>query len=108
MFIIENNDITMTKGDSAFFTVTFENGDGTEYVPENGTTVLFTVKKKKERFCSPVIEKTGTKIVFNKADTEKIPSGEYVYDIVVLKSTNERCTAVEGRFTLRKAVHNFE
>ena len=108
MLLVENNDITMTKGDSGFFTVTFENGDGTEYVPENGVTVLFTVKKKKESFYSPVLEKNGTKIVFNAADTEKIPSGEYVYDIAVVKSADERHTAVEGKFTLRKAVHNFE
>ncbi len=107
MFLVENNDITMTKGDSGFFTVRFENGDGTEYVPESGDEIIFTVKKKKESFCTVVLQKSGEKIFFEKEDTEKIPSGEYVYDIAVCRNTGERYTAVEGKFVLRKAVHDF-
>ena len=108
MFLVENNNITMTKGDSSFFTVRLENGDKSEYIVADGDKITFTVKKKKESFCHVVLEKTGEVIVFEKGDTEKIPSGEYVYDITLEKGTNERCTVAEGKFILRKAVHNFE
>ncbi|MBQ7876595.1 MAG: hypothetical protein IJ316_04815 [Clostridia bacterium] len=108
MFMVENNNITMTKGDSGFFNVSFENGDGTEYVPKSGEEIIFTVKKKKEGFYDVVLEKSGKRIVFEKHDTEKIPSGEYVYDIMISKGSNERYTALEGKFVLRKAVHEFE
>lgn len=107
MFCIENSDITMTKGDSGFFLVRLENADGSEFVPNEKDEVIFCVKRKKEKYCPVVLAKKGTKIVFEKEDTEKIPSGEYVYDIVVEKNTGERCTAVEGKFVVRKAVHEF-
>lgn len=108
MFLVENNNITMTKGDSGFFTVKLSNGDNSEYVIAPGDVITFTVKKKKESFCQVVLEKRGEVIVFEKKDTEKIPSGEYVYDITLEKGTNQRCTVAEGKFILRKAVHNFE
>lgn len=108
MFVVENNDITMTKGDSGFFTVAFENGDGTEFVLGDGDEVIFSVKRKKEGFCPIVIEKRGEKIIFDREDTEDIASGEYVYDVMICRNTGERYTAIEGKFTLRKAVHNFE
>lgn len=108
MFLVENNNITMTKGDSGFFTIAFENIDGSEFVPNVDDRVLFSVKKKKERFCPVVLTKAGQKIFFEKGDTEKIASGEYWYDVVIEKNTGERLTAIEGKFILRKAVHNFE
>lgn len=108
MFMVENNNITMTKGDSGFFNLKFENGDGTEYVPKSGEKIVFTVKKKKESFYDVVLKKSGERIVFEKQDTEKIPSGEYVYDVTISKGLNERYTTMEGKFVLRKAVHEFE
>lgn len=108
MFLVEDNNITLTKGDSGSFFVKLINGDGTEYVPYVTDKITFSVKKKKESFCPVVIEKKGLEIILNAADTETIPSGEYVYDIVLERSTGERYTAVEGKFLVRKAVHEFE
>ena len=108
MFLIEDNNITMTKGDSGFFTLKLYSGDKSEYVITQGDKITFTVKKNKESFCDVVLEKKGDKIVLEKQDTEKIPSGEYVYDITLEKGTSDRCTVAEGKFILRKAVHNFE
>ncbi len=108
MFCIENNNITMTKGDSGFFEVKLENRDGSEFVPSETDAVMFCVKRKKEKFCPIVLKKRGTKIVLDTEDTQNIPSGEYVYDIVVERNTGERFTAVEGRMVIRKAVHDFE
>ena len=46
MFMVENNNITITKGDSGFFNISFENGDGTKYVPKPDDKIIFTVKRK--------------------------------------------------------------
>ncbi len=107
MFNVTNNDITMTKGDSGKFNVRFKNKDGSEYVIGLADEVIFSLKRKKESFCPVIIEKKGCEIVFEKSETEKIPSGEYVYD-VVLEKNGERATVLEGKFTIRKAVHKFE
>lgn len=108
MFIIQNNDIIITKGDSGKVSLKFENRDGSEYAPSVNDEVIFSLKKRKERFSEVVLEKSGTEIVFEAEETEKIPSGEYFYDVHIKRSTGERYTAVEGKLTVRKAVHNFE
>ncbi|MBQ8003291.1 MAG: hypothetical protein IJ297_07615 [Clostridia bacterium] len=108
MFFVENNDITITKGDSGHFLVKLENGDGTEFVPSGSDVVRFSVKHKKEGYYPVILEKTGEKIVLDAKDTQNVKSGEYVYDIAVEKATGERYTAVEGKFIVRKAVHEFE
>lgn len=108
MFYVENNNITITKGDSANINLKFRNADGSEYVPAENDTVLFSVKRKKEAFCNILLEKRGTEICLEASETEKIPSGEYFYDVCILRSTGERFTAMEGKFKVRKAVHNFE
>ena len=108
MFLVENNNITMTKGDSGFFTVKLTNGDGSEYIVAAGDKITFTVKKKKESFCRVVLEKRGEVIVLEKQDTEKIPSGEYVYDVYIKNGKDERQTVIEGKYILRKAVHEFD
>lgn len=108
MFFTENNDITMTKGDSGQINLKFKNKDGSEYVPTEADEVVFSVKRRKEGFAQIVLEKRGCELVFEAAETEKIPSGEYVYDVFIKRNTGERYTAIEGKFILRKAVHEFE
>ena len=108
MFLVENNNISITKGDSGFFFIKLTNGDKSEYEPKEGDRIVFSVKKKKESFCPLIIEKEGVKITLGSAETEKIPSGDYVYDVVVISKAGERYTAIEGDFCVRKAVHKFE
>ncbi|MBQ8540028.1 MAG: hypothetical protein IJ435_00990 [Clostridia bacterium] len=108
MFFTENNDITITKGDSRKINLKFHNKDGSEYVPTQADAVIFSVKKNRESFSGIVSEKRGCEIVFTASETEKIPSGEYVYDVNIQRSTGERLTVIEGKFIVRKAVHNFE
>ena len=108
MFLVQSNDIILTKGDSGRIRLKFTNKDGSEYAPNEKDKVVFTVKKKKESFSEIVMTKTGVEIVFGAKETENVPSGEYFYDVYIEKSTMERYTAIEGRLIVRKAVHNFE
>ena len=108
MFYTENNNIIMTKGDSGVINVHLKNKDGSEYILNDGDRVIFSLKKRKEAHLPILIQKEGIKIVFLKEDTEKIPSGNYVYDVVIEKTAGERYTAVCGDLEIRKAVHEFE
>ena len=74
--------ISITRGDCQPFTITFTGDD----VPEEGTEVLFTVKKS-SGYHEPVIEKRIpihdsmiTVEIFN-ADTKNLPFGNYEWDI---------------------------
>lgn len=108
MFYTEDNNIIMTKGDSGVLCVRLANRDGSEYIQNEGDRVIFSLKKRKDAHFPVLLEKEGTNIVFSKEDTEKIPSGTYVYDVVIVRSAGERYTAIWGDFEIRKAVHEFE
>ncbi len=108
MIFTENNDIIMTKGDSGQINLKFKNKDGSEYVPTEADEVVFSVKRSKESFAQIVLKKRGCELGFEAGETEKIPSGEYFYDVFIKRNTGERYTAIEGKFILRKAVHEFE
>lgn len=108
MFEVKNNNIIMTKGDSGYFVIKLENSDGTEFEPQEGDEIVFSVKKRSEGYLPMVLEKKGTRIIFEAADTEKIPSGEYMYDVCIKTAAEERQTVTEGKYILKKAVHDFE
>ena len=42
--IDENNNITLTRGDSASIAVALKNPDGSDYTLQSGDELLFTVK----------------------------------------------------------------
>ena len=81
--------LAISKGDSASFTVTF-----TGRIPENGATVLFTVKNKSDN--SIMIQKHvhvqdgSVDIDLCSADTNKLSENiDYVWDIRIIYSENE-------------------
>ena len=106
MFLVEEGNITITKGDSGVVVLNFQNADGSDYIPENDE-IIFSVKRRKEQYEEIVLEKYGTRIQLESHDTQ-IPAGEYFYDVVIKRSTGEVFTPMEGKFTIRKAVHNYE
>ncbi|MCD8049590.1 MAG: hypothetical protein LUG52_08340 [Clostridia bacterium] len=46
MFTIENNTISVTKGDSGFIAISVKNPDGTDYELRDDDTLVFSVRKK--------------------------------------------------------------
>ncbi len=82
MIAISGTKISITKGDCQPFTITFTGED----VPENGTKVLFTVKRSSSH-PKPLIEKElsmqDAQVVIRimNADTKELPFGRYEWDI---------------------------
>ena len=107
MFEIKDNQITLTRGDSAKMLIELTQADGTEYPMQKGDVLTFTLRKK--------VESTGKLIekIFNEKHIEFIPEdtvdldfGNYVYDVVLTTSAGEVYTVVSvSNFVIAKEVH---
>lgn len=93
MFSIDGNTISITRGDTGKFDIELKNIDGTEYEPQEGDVVTFTVKKgtSEEEI---LIQKTGLSIEIEPADTAELTYGTYKYDIQVTFANGEVCTVI--------------
>lgn len=88
LVVDENNNIKITRGDSAELTIALKDAEGETY-DYSEDVVKFGVKRSAfDTSC--VIEKTVTdsKVVLTPADTETLEFGDYLYDVEV-RHTNE-------------------
>ena len=77
-----NNNISITRGDSAIFALKIEKADGEPYKIGEGDTVIFTVKKS--TFDKDIItQKTVVNgvVTLNPEDTKSLEYGTYYYDV---------------------------
>lgn len=82
MFRISNNEITLTRGDSAEFDIELSSCDGEAYEAQEGDIIEFTVKENVYS-SEALIHKKGNKIIIAPEDTAKMSYKEYVYDVQV-------------------------
>ena len=82
--------IKLPRGNSAVFTLTLTNADGTPFVPSENDTVIFTVQKSQVKDAPAIIVKKITPsndmtmtISFEPSDTVNLPEGDYFYDVSV-------------------------
>ena len=106
MFKINGNEISITRGDSASFSVTLKHEDESAYSLDPEATITFTVKKDTSQPKS-LIKKTNTgdtSFTLAPEDTSSLKYGEYVYDIQ-LNVGEEVLTVVEPTlFTVTEEV----
>lgn len=82
MLTCVNNNISITRGDSAIFALTVKKADGEPYKIGEGDTVIFTVKKS--AYDKEIItQKTVVKgvVTLNPDDTKDLEYGTYYYDV---------------------------
>lgn len=95
MFKIENNKMSITRGDDAEFTVTLENPDGTPYSMEQGDVLTFTVKTSTT---TPkiLLQKTSDDGEFKitHGDTSSMQYGDYRYDVQFTKNSGDVDTVI--------------
>lgn len=80
--IDDSNVITLTRGDTCAFDVEIKTDSGATYIPQEGDVVTFTVKKD-TKTADIIIQKTGSTIVLNPADTRSLKYGSYLYDVTL-------------------------
>lgn len=101
MFTIDDNyNITLTRGDSLYTTVTMTE-DGSTYTPEDGDVITFTMQQTYYDE-TVVLEKeidTSTLVLYIAPDdTAELDFGSYVYAIRLTKSDGDVATFLKGKF----------
>lgn len=97
MYKVIQNNLYVTKGDTAKFPLKITYMDDSEYTLEEGDRILFTVKKKSTD-SSIVIQKEidgGTLIlILNAENTSHLSCGRYCYDVQLTKSDGTVITII--------------
>lgn len=105
MLKVVNNEIYLTRGDTATLELTVEK-DGAPY-DFSADAVLFSVKKCVEE-PKLLIQKrfVDGKVSLVESDTNDLPFGQYLYDVVVSRPGGEICTVITPTvLTLGGEVH---
>lgn len=105
--------LSLTRGDSQTYTLTFKKSDGTLYCIKNWV-VFFTLKTSYDlpdsqaslqkivtAFSDSTSGTTGVAtITLAPTDTVNLDPGEYDFDIAVRTAANETYTVVKGKYDL--------
>lgn len=105
--IDENNNITLTRGDSASIAVALKNPDGSDYTLQSGDVLLFTVKYNcitEDIIIQKDISSDGI-ININPEDTAALLYDVYFYDVQLTKANGAVNTVIPPRdFIVSKEV----
>ena len=82
MFKVDNNNISMIRGDSGVFTISITDTDGSPVELTGGDVLTFTLRRA-ARNPAIVLQKiiADGELDIKPADTEGLTFGAYVYDI---------------------------
>ena len=116
MFIIEDNRIFLTRGDTAVIEVTLENMDKSEYVLQSGDTLIFRMKRAATKSPSEILmekfaDVTETDVTFSitPSDTELLGFGLYRYEVELVTALGEHYTVLaDEEFEIGKELENHE
>jgi hypothetical protein len=82
MFKVQDNSISVVRGDSCILELAITDQEGNEYIVSDTDVIVFTVKKNPRAtevvFQKKVIDK---KITIDPEDTARLPYGKYAYDV---------------------------
>lgn len=100
MFRIESDgSISLTRGDTARFTVPITNeADGKEYAIQNEDTLTFTVKKS-TKDAEPSFQKVvkgGSNFHIEPKDTAQLAFGKYKYDVQLNTAGGDVYTVIDS------------
>lgn len=111
MLKIEENNIYLTRGDTAILRVIITDATGEPYTMLPEDRLIFTVRKLAD-IGSPLIDKTvaGNVITISTDDTKDLTFGKYKFDIYLYNSNTQKLDTfiAEKIFELGEEVHNFE
>jgi len=92
-----NNSIFIIRGDTRYFTIKLINPltPTTEYVPQTGDVVTFTVKRNTD-VSDIIFQKnfTDRELKIEPTDTKYLPYGSYVYDVQITFANGDINTVI--------------
>lgn len=95
MFLIQNENIKITRGDTGVLALKLCNADGTEYVIQDGDKILFTVKNNV--YTKDIIMQkqfADLQIKINPSDTNDLSYGTYYYDVQLTTNSDDVFTVI--------------
>lgn len=111
MLKIDDNNIYLTRGDTAILRVAITDETGEPYTMLPEDRLIFTVRRIPDRG-TPVISKTvaGNVITLLTEDTKDLTFGKYKFDIYLYNSSSDKLDTfiAEKIFELGEEVHEFE
>ena len=107
LYIDEDQNIELTRGDTGLFTISLVDQNGAEYIPQVGDSVRFAMSKSygKDVILNKSIPIDTLTLELEPTDTKSLDFGKYVYDIEVTDSQGRVSTVIMGNLTLTKEVH---
>lgn len=93
MLTIVGTTITLTRGDSAYIALDLTYKNGEDYVPADGDTIRFAMKKTVNDMLPPLLLiniPTDTMILhISPEDTKNLAYGQYKYDIQLTTASGD-------------------
>lgn len=105
MLTINDNQIYLTRGDTATIHVQIFNTDGSEYTPSAADQIIFTMSKLWDTHKKLSKTITDNMLVLAPSDTIDLPCGDYVYDIRLKRSGLCDTFIVEGKITIGRGLN---
>ena len=108
MLMIRNGKIMLTRGDSAYITVTLKSQEGSAYTMQAGDKLTLTVRKQAVDTSSVLLQSVcdSNTIKLTPEQTEKLSSGSYSYDIQLTTVAGDVFT-VAGATSINSNLANF-
>ena len=109
--------IELIRGNTTNFRLKLTNSDGTQYVPSENDTIIFTLKKSINKDAKAiVIKKISSRfsggdmlISFEPQDTVDLSEGNYYYDVAICINGNEFYTVIScDTFKINSALSEME
>lgn len=107
LYIDEDQNITLTRGDTGIFVIALEDKNGEPYTPQEGDSLRFALGKNWGRdtlFTKPIPLDTCT-LEIEPADTKNLDFKKYKYDVEFTDSYGHVTTILLGEFTVDKEVY---
>ena len=117
VFVDENMNITMTRGDTGEFIVECLLDDETIYTPQEGDVVTFAVKHKDMRgdsyrdyvdpdpLCEIIIPNDSMILEIRPEDTRPLGFGKYDYQVDIEFANGKVSTFIDATLKITKEVH---
>lgn len=108
LYIDEQQNIKLTRGDSGFFTISLTNAKGKPYVPQEGDSLRFAMGKTYGVTNALVLKQIPMDTMtleIEPSDTKELPFAKYKYDIELTDAQGHVTTVILGEFTVDKEVY---
>lgn len=109
--IDENNNIYLTRGDTAIFDISLTDEEGNPYIMGVDEIIIFSLRKLYDKGLILIQKQSVTpSFSLDTVDTKNLTFGKYKYDIYLYNQVTYKLDTflADKDFVIGEEVHNFE